>query len=309
MAITTSYGTTSVQGAREDLTDQVKRTHPEATPVISTLKHGPGPKALEQSWIADSLGEPNIDNTIIDGVDISFSGGYADNINSITRLSNRIQMMQKPFAVSRLAEKISVSGPQASLYAAAAAKALVELKLDCEAAVCSDNEPQTGTSSQGEKMGGLMHWTDSGSTTGCFDTSAKQAFRSVSGSRVNSAVSQLTESDLRGLLQKVFEASGKSVGYTLYAGPITVNAISDFSRASQAVTATGASFNVDTPNNVLSLSVTSYISDWGRIDIVPTLNIKRGAGTALSDASRRAALLIPKDDTVSINTMGNMSFS
>ncbi|MDC0157326.1 DUF5309 domain-containing protein [Verrucomicrobia bacterium] len=306
MAISTSYNVTSVQGARENLTDSVKRVAPETTPCFSSLKHGAAPKALLQEWVVDSLGEPNIDNSTVDGADLSFNADFSDNISTRVRTGNRLQDMRRAFAVSRLAEKIDVSGDQNSLYAAAASKALVLLKNDIEGALCSGNIPQTGSSSQGDKLGGLRHWTDPAATNGVWDTAAKRAFRSVTGSRIDTSSTALTEQMLVDALQKIYEAGGKSVGYTLYAGPTTINSISAFSRASQAVTATGASFNVNTPNNVLSLSVTSYHSDWGRLDLVPTLFIGRGAGSAIDNTARKGGLIIPKDDSVTLNTVAGM---
>ena len=304
MAIATSYNVTSVQGSREDLSDQLKRVSPEQTPVFSTLSQSRSPKALLSEWMVDSLGEPVFDTPPVDGADLAFNGGFADEISTRVRMGNRIQQVQRAFAVSRLAEKIDVAGPQSNLYGASAAKALLLLKTDIESAICSSQLPQTGTDSVGDKLGGLKHWTDPDATTGVFDTSAKQDFRSVSGSRFNlQSAGSMAESDLRTLVQSVYEAGGKSVGYTLFAGPAVVNEVTDYSRASGAVTATGAAFNVDSGDATLRLSVTSWLSDYGRIDIVPTLFAGRSSGVAINADVRNSGLLIPKDDSVSLKTM------
>ena len=306
MAIATSYDITSVQGAREDLSDQLKRVSPEVCPVFSTLKQSKAPRALLTEWMVDSLGEPVFATPPVDGADLSFSGSFTDQISSRVRMGNRIQQVQRPYAVSRLADKIDVAGPQSNLYGASAAKSLVLLKTDIEAAICSGNRPQTGTSSVGDMLGGLRHWTDPTATIGVFDTAAKQEFRSVSGSRfTTSGTTMPTEAELRTLVQNVYEAGGKSVGYTLYCGPLLVNAITDFSRAS--ATAVGGAgnptFNQSVGDGSLSLSITSWISDYGRIDVVPSLFIGRGSGTAIDNTARKAGLLIPKDDTVSLKTL------
>jgi hypothetical protein len=304
MAIATSYNVTSVQGAREDLSDQLKRVSPEQTPVFSTLKQTKSPRALLTEWMVDSLGEPVFATPPVDGADLSFNSGFADEISTRVRMGNRIQQVQRPFAVSRLAEKIDVAGPQSNLYGASAAKALILLKTDIESAICSSQLPQTGTSSVGDMLGGLKHWTDPTATTGVFDTSAKQDFRSVTGSRFNlSGGGSMAESDLRALVQAVYEAGGKSVGYTLISGPAVVNEITDYSRASGAVTATGAAFNVDSDDAALRLSVTSWLSDYGRIDIVPSLFAGRSSGVAINADVRNTGILMPKDDTVSLKTL------
>ena len=304
MAIATSYNVASVQGAREDLSNQLKRVAPEQTPVFSTIGSSKAPNALLTEWMVDSLGEPVFATPPVDGADLEFNTNFSDEISTRVRMGNRIQQVQRAFAVSRIAEKIDVAGPQANLYGASAAKALILLKTDIESAICSSQLPQTGTDSVGDKLGGLKHWTDPTATTGVFDTSAKQDFRSVTDSRFNlQSAGSMGESDLRALVQAVYEAGGKSVGYTLYAGPAVVNEVTDYSRASGAVTATGAAFNVDSDDAALRLSVTTWLSDYGRISIVPTLFAGRSSGVAINADVRNSGLLIPKDDTVSLKTM------
>jgi len=253
--------------------------------------------------MVDSLGNPEFDTPPVDGAALAFDGGFADEISTRVRMGKRIKRVQRAFSVSRLAEKIDVAGPQANLYGASAAKALILLKTDIESAIGAGNIPQTGTSSVGDRMGGLRHWTDPTATTGVFDTAAKQNFRAVSGSQFDLTSGAMGESDLRTLVQSVYEAGGKSVGYTLFCGPSVVNEVTDYSRASGAVTATGAAFNVDSGDASLRLSVTTWLSDYGRISIVPSLFIGRGSGAAIDATVRNAGLLIPKDDTVSIKTL------
>ena len=260
--------------------------------------------------MVDSLGEP-VFVPPVDGVDLTFTpgaggGDFADQIDTRVRMGNRIQQVQRAFAVSRIAEKIDVAGPQSNLYGASAAKALVQLKTDIESAICSSQLPQTGTGSVGDTLGGLKHWTDPTAETGVFDSAAKQAFRSVTDSRFNlQSAGSMGESDLRALVQAVYEAGGKSVGYTLYAGPAVVNEVTDYSRASGSVggTVAGAAFNVDSDDAALRLSVTTWLSDYGRISIVPSLFIGRSTGVAINADVRNSGLLIPKDDSVSLKTM------
>ena len=303
MAIATSYNVTSVQGAREDLSSQLKRVAPEQPPIFSTIGSSKAPSALLTEWMVDSLGNPAFDTPPVDGADLSFNAGFADEISTRVRMGYRIQQIQRAFAVSRIAEKIDVAGPQANLYGASAAKALILLKTDIESAIGAGNIPQSGTSSVGDRMGGLRHWTDPTATTGVFDTAAKQNFRAVSGSQFDLTAGAMGETDLRTLVQSVYEAGGKSVGYTLFCGPSVVNEVTDYSRASGAVTATGAAFNVDSGDSALRLSVTTWASDYGRISIVPSLFIGRSSGGAIDATGRNAGLLIPKDDTVSIKTL------
>ena len=72
MAIATSYNVTSVQGAREDLSNQLKRVAPEETPMYATLPQSAAPKALFTEWLNDDLGNPAYASPPRDGVDLSF---------------------------------------------------------------------------------------------------------------------------------------------------------------------------------------------------------------------------------------------
>ena len=264
--------------------------------------------------MVDSLGVPLFPG-VVDGADLSFAGGFTNQIADRVRLGNRIQQVQRPFAVSRQSERIDVAGPQSNLYGASAAKSLVLLKTDIESAICSDDIPVTGTSSVGDKMGGLFHWTDVNATTGVWDTSAKQDFRSVgaglaqdgsvAGTSRFSLNNTLTEAYLRQLVQAVYEAGGKSVSYNLFAGPSLVNTITDFSRAQASVTVggVGPTLNQNIGDGSMSLSISSWISDYGRIDIIPSLFLRRESGDAFGATGRKSGLLIPKDDTVTTKTM------
>ena len=64
-------------------------------------------------------------------------------------------------------------------------------------------------------MCGLGIWSDPTATGNTFDTSLKQGFRAVSGSRVSLA--SLTESAFRGLLQAVYTAAGSKGTFKLFA--------------------------------------------------------------------------------------------
>ena len=58
MAIATSYNVTSTQGAREDLSNQLKRVAPQETPMYATLPQSAAPKALLSEWLVDDLPLP-----------------------------------------------------------------------------------------------------------------------------------------------------------------------------------------------------------------------------------------------------------
>ena len=60
---------------------------------------------------------------------------------------------------------------------------------------------------------------------------------------------------------------------------------------------------MDSDDAALRLSVTSWLSDYGRIDIVPSLFAGRSSGVAINADVRNTGILMPKDDTVSLKTL------
>jgi hypothetical protein len=309
MGIATSYNVTSAKGARENLESLLKTVEPTETPLYSTLSQSEAPKATLNEWLVDSLLDPEIGG-VIDGVDLTISDA-ANLIDSRARLGNRVQTIRDVFSVSRQAEMIDVApGGQGGLFNASKAKSLIQLKRSIETAIASGNDQAAGTSSAGATMCGLGIWSDPSATGNTFDTSAKQAFRAVSGSRVS--LGSLTESALRGLLQSVYTASGAKGSYKLYAGPAVMNAITDYTRA--AVTNNPVySFTQDVSGKTLVNSVLHYVSDFGSIDIIPDLFLGRVNGSASSPDTAEGtvntdrAYLIPDDDTVSLKFLEGIS--
>jgi len=309
MAIATSYNVTSAKGARENLESLLKTVEPTETPLYSTLSQSEAPKATLNEWLVDSLADPEIGGTI-DGVDLTISDA-ANLIDSRARLGNRVQTIRDIFSVSRQAEMIDVApGGQGGLFNASKAKSLIQLKRSIETAIASGNDQAAGTSSAGATLCGLGTWSNPSATGNTFDTSAKQAFRAVSGSRVS--LGSLTESAFRGLLQAVYTASGAKGSYKLYAGPAVMNAITDYTRAAVSNNPV-YSFTQDLSGKTLVNSVLHYVSDFGSIDIIPDLFLGRVNGSASSPDTAEGtvntdrAYLIPDDDTVSLKFLEGIS--
>ena len=311
MAIATSYNVTSTKGARENLENVMKTVSPQETPIYSTIPQSAAPKATLNEWLVDSLADPKAssDASNADGVDISVADASTKNlIDTRARLQNRVATFRDIFAVSRQAEMVDVA-PGGSLFAASQAKSLIQLKNSLETAIGSGNDQSAGTSSAGAKMCGLGIWSNPTATGNTFDTSLKQGFRAVSGSRVS--IGSLTESAFRGLLQAVYTASGSKGSFRLFAGPALVNKITDYTRSTTANS--DFNFNQDVKDGILKLSVVTYISDYGQVDIVPDLWLGRndggasGTDTALGTVNTDRGYLLPTDDTVSLKFLEGMT--
>ena len=279
MAVATSFNVTSTQGSRESLANTLRFVEPTTTPLYSTLAHSAAPKAVLTEWLADVLANPDVAGEL-DGTDLAFNADFNDQINSRVRLGNRVQTVRNAYAVSRQAQMISVA-PGESLTSASKAKSLLELKRSLEAVIGSGASQRAGSGSVTAKSQGLGVWTDPAAVTADVPASVL----AVSGSRFNltesSGGNTMVESDLRSLLQAVYEASGTKSDYRLFAGPSVVNEISDFSRAD----AGSATFNQEVGGGRLSLSITEYNSSYGTLKVIPDLFLGRQEGQAITSSS------------------------
>lgn len=285
MALATSYNVTSTQGSRENLENVLKTVEPTETPLFAFLPQSSAPKATLNEWLVDSLADPSISGEI-DGVDYTLSD-MSDLISTRARLSNRVQTLQDKFSVSRQAEMVDVA-PGGSLFASSKAKSLIQLKRSIETAIGSGNDQSAGSSTAGALMCGLGNWSDPAFTGNTFDTSLKQGFRAVSGSRVD--FSSLTEASLRSLLQACYEASGAKGQYKLFASSAVLNTITDFTRATVANAA--FQFTQDVSGKTLIRSVLTYVSDYGSIDIIPMIHGGREVSKAITGATNANPIVI-----------------
>lgn len=328
MAQATAYNMNSGRGAREDLSDQLKRVEPQETPLYSLLPQSSAPNALLTEWNIDDLGAPNID-PVLDGTDLVFStgattssgspgqtgnGDFEFKFNNKVRAGNRVQQLRSGFTVSPMTERIAIAG-LASPYAEAKAKATLELKRSIEVMIGSNEKGSASSATLGDISAGLGAWTAT-STTGTMWASgalneASANYRPVAGSRIALGASDtLTENlsgsnqkSFRAMLQAVYEASGIKASYRLFAGPDIINAISDFTRTNSGATR----FNQETTGGgSISLSVVEYKSDYGTVQVIPDLFLQRtrsNPGTLVS----KSAFLIPGDDTVSLKVMDGVT--
>jgi hypothetical protein len=167
----------------------------------------------------------------------------------------------------------------------------------------SDVVGVAGSGSAGDKCAGLGAWTNSGASasTDPYDSAAKQAYKPSAAQDYDLTGSgSLTEAQFRTILQATYEQGGSRSDYKLFGGPAVLNKIADMTRVSASSTGYGFQLTQDVGDGVLKLQVQEYLSDWGRIFIVPTLLAGRSSGGSLGAASRNRAYLIPGDGAVQI---------
>ena len=324
MPLSTGYNIDSTKGLRESLSDQLKRVQPSECPLYATLPQTAAPKSTTVEWLSDDLPNPVFSAPPVDGVDLNFDADFVNQHANRARLSSRVQRFDRTGAVSPIASMLDVAGPQSSLLAEAKSRALLTLRTDIESAIGSSqvsSAESTGNANPADDRGtllqGLFGWSDPSGTTGSWTDASTRPFRSVGDGVVQDGTADgtsrydastngaITESIFRKITQACFEASGKTVGYKLFAGPALMNSLTDFSRAQSAIGGgnNGSAFNVNTDNGTLNLSVVKIVNDYCEIDIIPDLFLNRTSGAALGAAGRNAGILVPNDDTVSLAFM------
>jgi hypothetical protein len=330
MAQSTAYNMDKTRGAREDLSDQLRRVEPQETPLFSLLPSSSAPNALFTEWNVDDLGAPNI-QPVLDGTDLQFKGStpvssagspgqagngdFDDKFVNKARMGNRIQQLRTGYTVSPLSEQIAIAG-LGNIYADAKAKASLELKRSIEVMLGSDEVGASSTSTLGDISAGLGAFTNPANSAGTYWHTAgigasASAYRPVAGSRLNMSAGggkTLVEGfgtiggtavSLRAMLQAVYEASGMKANFRLFASPSIINAISDFTRTSAGSTR----FNQQiSGGGSVSLSVKEYESDYGTLTVIPDLFLGRTRTAPATSVANRAYLL-PADDTVSVKTL------
>jgi len=301
MALATSYSLgdrPSERGARESLDNVIRRVAVEDTPMFSLLPRGPKAQAMMEEWICDDLDNPRFPG-VVDGKALAFSGGFEDKTTSRARLENRVQQLERTYAVSPQAQAVNTAG--GDLLAVSKSKSLVELKRDIEALICSDTDQSTGTSGAGDRLSGLGVWTNPANTSR-FPDATHQAYRARSGSRFNltgAGGAGMTEANFRDLLQAIYEGHGSASSYRLVAGPSVINQVSGFTRVEVSNHAT-YQLTQNVGDGTLKLSVQEYISDWGRVYLVPSLLNGFTTGGTLGNAQRNRGYLIPGDGNLQI---------
>ena len=220
---------TSVKGQREDLSDAMVLIEPGDTPLFSMCKKSKEPANVLFSWPADRYNDPQTAGVLANDDVTSFDDQHANR----ELLSGRIQKVRRSFQVDDLVENVAdlagVGKKQA--FNKAAAKALVELKIDIESIMGSDNDSQVQSGSSPYKTRGIGEWVKATAQADAA-TAVPAAFRTPSGSINTTATASLTESNVIDVLESMFKVRRARRNYYVVCGTSLKRAFADFIRAS-----------------------------------------------------------------------------
>lgn len=260
MAFSNTYDTTNPGSAvsnREDLANWVSRVVPEKTPVYSLAPKSKATATFHE-WTVDKLKTPStMADGVNEGADVS---AFSDQFDGQARLGNYIQVFRDTFKVSKIQQHASNAATVD--YANAKAKAMINVKLGVEYAICSDNDRQaeTGTGTP-YKLRGLGDWID---TAGPSDVPSD--YRATA---VDTNGASITEDQFQTLVETLFVASGEVANNTMVAATGIRSQISSFTRT-ESSTDKVRTYNVneDATSKKLTYAVNMFDTDYGVISII-----------------------------------------
>jgi hypothetical protein len=275
-----SPGTTG--GNREDLRDVLTILEPEQTPVVSAMRKGQKPGGTFTEVMADELDAPSTDGQP-EGKDIT---QFANKAVKRQRFGNYIQIATRDFGVTDVQMLVDTAAVSDE-YEYAKMKTLREMKRDIESVICSNNDRNSGNGSDAWKTRGLFKWTASGRAAGNNPTLADRnvaadipvEYRTPAAQDIN-ADGSLSEDDLNGVLQSLFETHSAKKTYMGVFGPEVVEKVDNFTRMEGSQGRERYTLNDDATKKTINLEVKVFNSSFGRVNVMPSVFLDRRGGSA-----------------------------
>lgn len=275
---------TTVKGQREDLSDAMVLIEPGDTPLFSLAKKNPEPTNVLFQWPADRYNDPQTAGVLANDDVSSFDDQHANR----ELLSGRIQKIRRSFQTDDLVENVAdLAGVgRKKAFAKAGAKALVELKIDIEAIMGSDNDSAVQSGSTPYRTRGIGSWI---SATAQADTATAvpAAFRTPASSINTTATSSLTESGVIDVLESIFKVRRARRNYDLVCGTSLKRAFTNFIRTqtgSTNVMSSVRTFNSNVENKKIVNTIDIYEGDFGVLSLHVSTYLANGAAAAVSAA-------------------------
>ena len=275
----------SVKGQREDLSDAMVLIEPGDTPLFSMCKKAKEPQNVLFQWPADRYNDPQTAGVLANDDVSSFDDQHANRV----LLSGRIQKVRRSFQVDDLVENVAdlagVGRKQA--FNKSAAKALVELKIDIEAIMGSDNDSQvqSGTTTP-YKTRGVGSWISSTAQSD-LATAVDVNFRTPAASINTTATTSLTENNVIDVLQSIYGVRRARRNYDLVCGVALKRAFTNFIRTqtgSTNVMSSVRTFNSSVEDKKIVNTIDIYEGDFGILSLHVSTYLAHGAAAAVSAA-------------------------
>ena len=261
-------------GNREDLRDVLTILEAEATPVTSTIKKGPGPKATLVEVLVDELSDPVV-ASVDEGKDYSRTTSaltpdpvnFEDKSAARGRMTNSIHISSRSYGVTDVQSLTDTAGTQgAGEFAFGKAKSVREIKRDIESVICGGQDKDSGGPSFATR--GLFSWIAS---AGPSDVHSK--YRTPAASIFTGATSPssaLTESKFADVLQSMFEVRSEKKTYMGVLSPNIVSIVDNFTRTGGDSTDARYMVNDNATSKAINLEVKVFNTSFGTVNVVPS---------------------------------------
>jgi hypothetical protein len=266
--LSNAYDTYQAKGVREDLHDMITKITPDETPLLSNL----GTRAVTDTrhkWQIDDLASPDLDNAQVQGFEYDYDAAAAT-----TEVSNITQIMSKEFRVANTLNAVKTAGRENESNYQKAKKAM-EIRIDAEAILLSNQASVAGSGATEPRLGGLRAWIETNDQLGSGGASGGyNSGTTVVDAATNGTQRAFTKALLDSAIQGAYNSGGNATMMML--SPYAKTVFSGFmSDADVAQLRTNVSGNAAT----LVGAVDAYRSDFGTVAAVVNRQMARAGAT------------------------------
>jgi hypothetical protein len=251
---TSTFKTYEAIGNREDLIDEIYKTSPTDTPLLSALERVKA-SAVFHEWQTQALEAADTDNAVLEGADA------VTNVATPTvRLGNYAQISDKTPRVSGTQVAVDHAGRGNEMDYQVSLK-MQELKIDLEAILFGTNQARNaGAAGTARRTASVLSWIKTNTSKSGSDPSAADG----TGTRTDGTARAFTEALLKPVLQSIWTNGGKPG--TIALGGANKQAFSTFTGRSTPME--------EAKSRKIVASVDFYDSDFGMQKVVAARNMR-----------------------------------
>jgi len=270
-------------GKREDLADLIANIDSEETPLVSMLPKGKKPTNPLFEWQMDAYKEGSRTG-VPDGQDVS---SVSNQSAGRTMAQGRIQVFRETFGVGFIADSITevagLSGGSKGEFSDQGRKALFVARRTIEQQLGSADDSRADDGDNGSITRGLGSWTQ---TAAQAELPVAEAFRTPAAQIYAGTLANFNETALQGLLNARWKQVKKRQRLVAVVGISIKQAISNFTKWSEGVSATVAAvrtFTQSADSRKVCATVDFYSGDAAELEIIPSAFLRVGQTSVLQD--------------------------
>jgi len=270
-------------GKREDLADLIANIDSEETPLVAMLPKGKKPTNPLFEWQMDAYKEGSRTG-VPDGQDVTAIGNQSA---GRVMAQGRIQVFRESFGVGFIADALTevagLSGGSKGEFSDQGRKALFVARRTIEQQIGSDDASRADDGINGSITRGLGAWTQNAAQS---ELPVDETFRTPTAQIYSGTLAGFNETALQGLLNARWKQTKKRQRLVAVVGISIKQAISNFTKWSEGVSATVAAvrtFTQAAESRKVCATVDFYSGDAAELEIVPSAFLRAGQTAALQD--------------------------